>query len=76
MAKLAPATLRRTASTVIIFRTSLTHIQLSAVNGMTFQGVDSSLSFVAISHSDECETAGFAGHAIGYNMNLSDGAVS
>jgi hypothetical protein len=74
-AELATPTLKRTASTVIILRTSLTHTQVSAVNGMTFQRGDSSLAFVTIAHSDEGKTTGFAAQAIGYNVNISDGAV-
>jgi len=69
-------TLKSTACSVIVLWTRLIHSQIAAVDGMTSQLTDRSLAFVTISHSDECKTSGFAAHAIGYNVNVSDGAVS
>ena len=69
-------TLKSTACSVIVLWTRLIHSQIAAVDGMTSQLIDRSLAFVTISHSDECKTSGLAAHAIGYNVNVSDGAVS
>jgi hypothetical protein len=73
--ELAAATFKITAWAVVVLWTCLAHTQIPAVNGMTFERVDSSLALVSISHSDEGKTPGFAAHSIGYNMNVSDGAV-
>jgi hypothetical protein len=42
---------------------------------MTFQRTNGRLAFVAISHGDKSESTGFTTHAIGYYMDVSDGAM-
>ena len=42
---------------------------------MTFQRANGRLAFVAISHRDKSESTGFTTHAIGYYMDVSDGAM-
>ena len=60
---------------VLRFRTRLIDRQIAAVYQLAFQRIDSCLAFVTISHGDKCESTGLAAHAIGYNVNVSDGAV-
>jgi phosphopantetheinyl transferase (holo-ACP synthase) len=74
-AQLTMATLKVTARSVIVLRTRLANSQISAVDEMTFQRIDRSLTFVTISHADEYKSAGFAAHTISDNVDVRDGAV-
>ena len=74
--KLATVSLKSTASAAIVLRACLIDSQITAINGMTFQRIDSSLAFVTISHSDECKSSRAAAHSIGDDMNVGDGAVT
>jgi hypothetical protein len=72
---LATVAIKRTVWAIFGLGTRFVDGQVATIYFMAFQSSNRCLAFVAISHRDKCESTGLAAHAIGHQMNISDGAM-
>src|SRR5260370_40653936 len=67
---------KRTLLTVLRLRARLIDGQIATVYRLALQCIDSSLAFTTISHGHKCKSTELTTHPIGWQVHVSDSAVS